>query len=224
VAKPVRTAARRRGARKPRDVYHHGDLRRALVDAALALVAERGPVAWTLREAARRIGVTHNAPYRHFASREALLAAVAEEGFREFARFLDAADDAAPRDPLSRLRVRFRSYVRFARDNPAALGVMFSHELADRSRYPGLQEAAQEAFARLRDTLVLCQQGGVVRAGDPDLLALVAWSTVHGFSMLVLEEQLSWAPSEHERDALVEPIIATLLQGIGGPALERPGR
>src|SRR5512138_2569100 len=104
-ATPRATSAARRRPRR-RLVYHHGDLRRALVEAALDLVRMRGPEGFTLREAARRVGVSQTAPYRHFETKEALLAAVAEEGFRALHhRLAEAAASAGP-DPLERLRAQ----------------------------------------------------------------------------------------------------------------------
>lgn len=215
MAGSARIPNRRRAARKPRDAYHHGDLRRALVDAALALVTERGPVDWTLREVARRVGVTHNAPYRHFASREALLAAVAEEGFRAITRILEEADARAPRDAESRFRRSLQTYVRFAVENPAVLRLLFSHELADRSAYPSLREAATASYVHLRRLIERCQEAGAVRAGDPDTLALVAWSAAHGFSTLLLEGQVPAASDPAKRETLADQLFAALLQGIG---------
>jgi len=224
VVESARISTRRRAARKPRDAYHHGDLRRALVDAALALVAERGPVDWTLREVARRVGVSHNAPYRHFASREALLAAVAEEGFRAFVRIIEEADARAPREAEARLRGCFATYLRFALENPAALRLMFSHELADKSPYPALRQAALAAYAKLREMMVLAQQEGVLRPGDPDTAALATWSMAHGLSMLVLEGQVPAAAEPRKRDALVEQMFEATLRGIGAPRPRRAAR
>src|SRR5258708_6887496 len=113
--------------------YHHGDLRRALLDAALALLEKSGVEALTLREGARRVGVTAGAPYHHFADKEAIVASVAEEGFVELGEAMAAARDAA--DPASRLGAMGRSYVRFAVAHPAHFRVMFG-KMVDVPRHP----------------------------------------------------------------------------------------
>src|SRR5205809_439421 len=110
--------------------YHHGDLRRTLIDASLALVEEEGIGALSLREVARKAGVTHNAPYHHFPDRGALLAAIAEEGFGRLAQETAAARAAVPDDPLARLTACGQAYVRFAIASPAHFRVMFRPELA----------------------------------------------------------------------------------------------
>src|SRR4051794_27635084 len=121
--------------------YHHGDLQRALVDAAVALLAEGGAAAVTLREVARRAGVTHAAPYRHFADKAALLAAVAEEGFRALHDAVARAGAEAPDDPLARLAASGQAYLRFAMSHPAHYRVMFGPDVAARE-HPELEGAA----------------------------------------------------------------------------------
>jgi AcrR family transcriptional regulator len=133
---PEKSHARTRNSapalRKPKGSYHHGNLRRALIDAALGLIEKEGPASLSLREVARRAGVSTAAPYRHFPSREALLAAVAEEGFRllgdEIRRAIAAHDDA-PRC-LGEAGI---AYVLFAAAHPSRYNVMLSPELADRT-------------------------------------------------------------------------------------------
>src|SRR5437763_11993969 len=115
-----------------RQRYHHGNLREALVEAALALVEERGSPEFTLREVDRRVGVTHAAPQRHFEDRAALVAAVAEEGFRELRAHVDRGV-ARARDPAARLHALGVGYVQFALRNPAHFRVMYSAELVDKS-------------------------------------------------------------------------------------------
>jgi AcrR family transcriptional regulator len=175
----------RRRARRRR--YHHGNLRAALVEAALRLVQRQGVDALTLRGAARLAGVSAAAPYRHFADKRALLAAVAEEGFRLLAAALRGVTGETPRE---RFRARGRAYVGFAVSHPSHFRVMFGRELADREPYPALREAAQAAFDALVAGMADAQQAGVVRGGDPRELGLTAWCTMHGLSMLVLDGRL----------------------------------
>lgn len=180
---------RRRSARVRK--YHHGNLRRAMLDAALGLVEEEGAGALTLRATARRAGVSQAAPYRHFASKQALLAAVAEEGFRTMAQAMRAASAAEGDDPLARFRALGLAYVDFATTHPAHFRVMFGRAAADRSAYPSLQEAAGETFDLLVSAIADCQRAGFVRPGDPAELALAAWSATHGLASLWVDGQLT---------------------------------
>ncbi len=171
--------------------YHHGDLRRALLEASLAILAERGVAGLTLREAAQRAGVTHAAPYRHFADKQALLAALAEYGFRRLGESMDAATDAAAPDALARLLALGAAYVRLAEQEPALFRLMYGNEIQDRSAHPGLREADDLAFARLADTIAACQAAGRVRPGDPVRLAMTTWAMVHGLAVGWLDGQLA---------------------------------
>jgi AcrR family transcriptional regulator len=201
--------------------YHHGDLRRALLDAAWRLVAEKGLAALTLRELARAAGVSHAAPYHHFPSRTALLDALAEEGFAGLDRAMgeakagpatgEQAAEAAtpgPGDPLpspaepgqtprpvegAEVMVRIgRAYVDFACAHPEQLQVMFRprHHESEGPPPPALVEIGAQAYGHLADAVRVCQAQGLAPAGDPDELALSAWSQVHGFASLWSQGQL----------------------------------
>lgn len=175
--------------------YHHGDLHRTLVDAAAKIVAKEGVAAVTLREVARLAGVSHNAPYRHFESLSALLAAVATEGFEEFGARLREAAEGEP-DAKRRRTVIGRAYLRFALDNPKLYLLMFGAEL-DKAEHPDLRAAADDAFSVLTGTL-----SRTGRAGHAE--AINAWAFVHGLAHLVLDKQIK----------ANDPAIADLL----GPA------
>jgi AcrR family transcriptional regulator len=213
-------ATRRRARRKtapPRRAYHHGDLRRALVDASLALLAEHGPQGLTLREAARRAGVSQAAPYRHFASKDALLAAIAEEGFRGLQK-ATAAAAARGHDPLERLIDACVAYVRFAVEHMAHYRVMFGPAVLDKSMYPGLRTSATGSFDALTNAIAECQRRGVLRAGDPRPMAMATWTLVHGLAALAADRQippavLTMIPLERLADGLMR----MLLQGLAPP-------
>ena len=162
-----------------------------MLDAALGLVEEEGASALTLRAAARRAGVSQAAPYRHFACKEALLAAVAEEGFRTMGQAMREARAAEGDDPLARFRALGLAYVDFAMTHPAHFRVMFGRAAANRSAYPSLQEAAGETFDLLVTAIADCQRAGLVRPGDPVELALAAWSATHGLASLWVDGQLA---------------------------------
>ncbi len=184
-------AVRRAAVEKKRGRYHHGDLRRALLDAALEVLAREGASALTLREVARRAGVTHAAPYRHFTDKQALLAAVAEEGFRMLASEMASGAAAHPADPGRGLQAIGTAYVRFATTQRAHFQVMFGNHVDWTCKHPKLEETADHAFGILISQVQACQAAGLVRAGDPLVAALCAWSMVHGLSELIANGQFS---------------------------------
>jgi AcrR family transcriptional regulator len=175
--------------RKPptRDRYHHGALRPALVAAAVALVTEEGVRGVSLREVARRAGVSQAAPYRHFEDKDALVAAVAEDGFLRLRRYLASRRG----DPVTRLSRIGDAYVAFALKHPAQFRLMFGPETADKARFPSLRAAGDATFAVLRDALAACQAARVVRDAPVDDLANAAWAVVHGVAALLLDGQLA---------------------------------
>jgi AcrR family transcriptional regulator len=197
------TSRRTPAARRPRAAYHHGDLAAALIAAATALVEEVGPAAVSLREAARRAGVSHNAPYRHFADRAALLAAVAEAGFRDFgARLAAAVAGAAEGRGLAAMG---RAYVGFALDRPGVHRLMFSDQV-DRAAHSGLAAAAKEASAVLRRAV-----GAPGPAGDGprSSAALRAWALAHGLANLIRDGEI--LPRGAPR-AAVDALVASVLE------------
>jgi AcrR family transcriptional regulator len=173
--------------------YHHGDLRAALVRAGLAILAEEGAQALTLRAAARRAGVSHNAPYRHFADKEALLAAIAEEGFVELGARLEEARarvSGLPGSARAQLEETGWAYVRFALTHPDHVRVMFGSLVADQGRYPGLRAAGARAFDVLVQIIRAGQAAGAVIAGEPRQVAFAAWGMVHGLALLLIDRQV----------------------------------
>lgn len=168
--------------------YHHGNLKQALLDAALTLISEVGPQAFTLREVARRAGVSHNAPYRHFRDKDELLAVVAVQGFE---RLTAAMKRSAARGSTAEERFRLcgRGYLSFALRWPQHFLVMFDLP-SSRDKYPEYAGAGDEAFTTLLTSIVECQEAGVLSAGDPEPLALMAWSMVHGIAKLASSRHL----------------------------------
>lgn len=185
---------RARASRAPRKktAYHHGDLRAALVQAALALVEEGGPEALTLREVAARVGVTHPAAYRHFEDKTALLAALAEEGYRLLGDALDTAVEGAgaPRSPRERLRALASAYVGFALERPAQYRIMWGPRLNTDGRFPSLEAAISRSFDRVRGELERGQQAGAFRAGLPRDRAIGLWVIAHGYVELVARRRI----------------------------------
>lgn len=167
--------------------YHHGNLRPVLIETGLKLIEEKGVQALTLREIGDRIGVSRMAPYRHFADKAALVAAISVEGFTSFAEALENAKKRAKPDFASRLTAMGVAYVRFATEHPAYFEVMFGPLANPGNAEPG-EGAGVRAFSLLEETIREGQSSGAVQAGDSRTLALVAWALVHGLSVLRLED------------------------------------
>src|SRR5258708_20625765 len=183
---------RRRKMRRPK-TYHHGNLREALLEAAIRLIAEVGPTAFTLREVARRAGVAHNAPYRHFRDRDDLMAAVAAQGFRELTQaMVEAAGQRT--DALDRHERAGLGYVTFALRRPEHFTVMFDAPIS-RGKHPDSAAAAEQAFATLMSFVKSCLDAGRLGSGDLRQMALLAWTMVHGIAKLAITGRLPFPSS-----------------------------
>lgn len=183
--------------------YHHGDLRAALVEAARGLVERQGAASVSLREVARLAGVSHNAPYRHFADREALLAAVAAGGFRDLTAALEQGRAGGTAGHFG------LAYVRFALANPALYGLMFDGSIR-KSAHPDLMAAARPAFELLRQTIAAGRRdaGGAVATS-------AAWSLVHGLAHLLTADQLAAAPADPAaREAFILEVVTAGLAAL----------
>ena len=211
---------------KPRRPYHHGDLRQALVDAAIDLLRESGPEALTLRGAARAAGVSQAAPYRHFKDRRALVAAVADDGFRRLRLAMSEGASPSPpkrgarkrqstRDAASGLRQLAIEYVGFAHEHPAEYRVMFGAEILTDDDYTELRDSSRAVFDLLSGGIAALQERGVIRKGDPDTMAIGAWAMMHGLVMLSLDRQVTVAAKP--LDELVIAVTDLLMNGMAAP-------
>ena len=190
-----------------KQTYHHGDLRQALVNAALEVLETKDAKSISLREVARQAGVSHTAPYRHFEDKAALLAAVAEEGFIEFGTYLQAAVDQAQAAPIESLQATGEAYVRYALDHPTHFRVMFGRFPADEPADSTLSQVSNGTFQILVEVITAGQAAGLLKAGDPNLLALGRWSMVHGLAMLLLDGMLG------KTENTTADLVKTLLKG-----------
>jgi AcrR family transcriptional regulator len=174
--------------------YHHGNLRQALLDAGVALIGEVGPKGFTIREVARRAGVSHNAPYRHFEDKDELLAAIAAEGFERLALAMKehAASGATA---VERLRLCGSGYVDFALRWPQHFLVMFDLPSVTEKQAGG-EIVGKNAFETLLEFIIESQKEESLPPGDPLPLALMAWSLVHGIAKLATSGNLPYASAQ----------------------------
>jgi AcrR family transcriptional regulator len=186
-------------------------LPRTLFDAALRIVETQGTGALTLRAVARLAGVSQAAPYRHFANKEAILAAVAEEGFRSLMIAMRQTIEACGDVPVARLRAVGIGYVTFATSHPSHFRVMFGRDMADRSAFPTLRQVASDTLGVVVDAIADCQRAGLVRSEEPAAdLAVTAWSTVHGLSALLVDGVLERSAAD-----VAEMVTRDLFLGLG---------
>ncbi|GJD50010.1 HTH-type transcriptional repressor FabR [Methylobacterium crusticola] len=197
--------------------YHHGDLRDALLAAAERLMTERAGWTFTLREVARAAGVSHNAPYNHFADRRALLAAVAARGFGALTGALRGAlREVEASDVGAGIRATGCAYVAFAVAHPARYRLMFSGELVA-CEDAAFRAAGEEAFAVLRDLIARGVAAGRIRADRDGAHALAAWSLVHGLAMLLLDGKVPGKAGGAVEGSMIDAVAATLIEGLAVP-------
>lgn len=189
------------------EAYHHGNLRAALLKAAFQLLGKVGLDGLTLREIARRAGVSHNAPYRHFQSKEDLVAALATDSLRQLTEAVRAAVEDEPKLE-ARLRAAASAYLRYALKNPARFQLTF-HAAFDRESYPDYVAAYTDSL-KLLDHLI--QVHGPSRF-DSDTASELIWSSIHGIAELGLAKRLRNGDHK-ELDALADASVETLLAGI----------
>lgn len=203
--------------------YHHGNLRRALLDAALQLASERGIAGFTLREVARQAGVSHNAPYHHFADKAALVTALAVENFELLAADLRGAYEEATGTALDKLLAEGVAYVRFALQHPAAFRLMFRPELHQRGRVDMgeckddvVAQAGDAAYDVLLAGIRVAQREGLIEEEQEiQFLALTMWSTVHGLAILLLDSSVQKIlPTPLDDEQLAEHVVRVVAGGL----------
>jgi AcrR family transcriptional regulator len=202
--------------------YHHGNLREALIRAALDLISAKGPAGFTFAEAARQAGVSPAAPYRHYRDRDALLADVALRGFQQFAAELRAAWSDGRPTPRAALENMGRAYLAFARKEPALYAAMFESglNLAD---YPEVCSASDLAFGVLREACEMVVASLPAGQRPPALMmALHLWSLCHGIGSLFGRGDAGRRPLPMTPEELLESASLIYMQGLGFAATEPP--
>lgn len=170
--------------------YHHGDLAAALKEAALGLIAEKGVSGFNLRDAARAAGVSHAAPYRHFADRDELLAAIAEDGFRGILEAFVEAAEKHPGDPLARFLEIGGTFMLYGISHPEHFRLMYGPSSPDRDRYPAIRELDLASYQLAIDAIADAQREGTLREGNPRELGALSFAILYGATSAYLDGQL----------------------------------
>lgn len=172
--------------------YHHGDLKNALIQAGVEILAKEGAGGLNLRKVAQRAGVSHSAPYAHFPDKQSLIAAISTEGFTQLYTGLEAAISPYSKNPKKQLLEGVKAYVRFAEENTDTFKIMFSGVLEKEKDYPSFVEISSQTFKLVVEVIQACQNAGILPATAPaDLMAVSVWGQIHGVVSLALEGQVS---------------------------------
>jgi len=204
--------------------YHHGNLREALIRAALELIAQKGPAGFTFAEAARRAGVSPAAPYRHFRDRDELMASVALRGFEQFEVALTRAWNDGRPDVFAALDLLGKAYLAFARTEQAYYSAMFEAGIPSDTN-PELRQAGDRAFAVLRGAAEkLCMRMPPQTRPPAMMLALHIWAMSHGVASLFGRGDAAQRPLPMSAEELLEAGVLVYLRGLGVPesAVDRP--
>lgn len=208
----IKTTAADCPAQKP---YHHGDLHQEILCAACALLEENNIATLSLRAVAKKVGVSHTAPYRHFKDKESLLAGIAGLGYDELAKQLAKAVESHPDDPAAQLQEAGYRYVQLALNSPQCTQLMFSGMLPCDDTYPELKISGDAAFDGLKTIIKQGQELNLFKQGEVELLALSAWSGIHGLTLLLIGGNLPDILSiPFDTDVLTSAISTHMLEGL----------
>lgn len=209
------TEARSRRQRKV--AYRHEDLKSSLLQEALLFLKNNAAKDLSLRELARRLDVSHMAPYRHFSNKEELLAEIVERGFKSLSRMFDTARTTAPASFPALFKAYGKAYISFVMEHPDQARLMFSGLICEPKKYQSAHEAGQKTFMRLFELMTWGQETGhVEKKDDPFMLSLMVWSAVHGSSMLMIENQFAMIDNapEVQLEKYVDFMAEKILKGL----------
>lgn len=192
--------------------YHHGDLKNALIKAGVEILAREGIGKLSLRKVALKAGVSHTAPYAHFSDKQSLIAAISTEGFQKLSKALDSAIKSHADNPKKQLIESAQTYVKFALANKDIFKIMFSSALEKEKEYPAFVEISQKTFIQVVDIIRACQEAGIIKSGEADVLAVIIWGQVHGIISLAIEGQISHTILE--KKSLQEIVTQAIEQAI----------
>ena len=191
--------------------YHHGHLKTALITAGVEILSKEGLTGLSIRKVARKAGVSHAAPYAHFADKQALIAAISTEGYRQLYDELSKAVEGHKDNPQHMLVEVGWAYIQFAMRAPEHFKTMFSGVIEQEKDYPEFREMSQKSFQLLVKLVRDCQKAGLLTHGPVDMVAISLLSLVHGFVLLLLESQISHTLLDRIN---VRTLLIFLLQGL----------
>jgi AcrR family transcriptional regulator len=195
--------------------YHHGNLKRVLVDTAVQFIYEQGTGELSLRKIARKAGVSHTAPYRHFKGKNAMLAAVAKEGFDMMLKQTREMIAKSRGNELDHFAIIGLSYIEFAIRYPSHYRVMFGTRGEDSYLSDEFKPESTPVFKLLRDTISICRDKGLLKAGDLQEMTLAAWSIAHGFAMLRIDHHIPEKKlGEKGLNTLKRSVVTAIYQGL----------
>ena len=223
ISRTILTVSRLAATPSRKGPYHHGNLKNALIKAGVDLLSNEGVAGLTLRRVAQKAGVSHAAPYAHFADKQALIAEISTEGYRRLFEALERVADRHEGDPGAKIVEGAWAYVKFALDDPDHFKVTTSGAVEREKDYPAFVEMSGKCFSLLLHIVEECQARGVLRAGPSDLVAVSVWSLMHGLICLVLENQIPHALRDRMkiRELLIAALSQIALVALRDPA---PGR
>lgn len=193
--------------------YHHGDLKNALIQAGIEILAEEGVSGLSLRKAARKAGVSHSAPYAHFADKQTLIAAIASDGHERIHERFQAVLTRYPNEPLHQFTAAAWSYVEFGLGSPDHYKITFSGAMQDEHSHAEFVEASQRNMQVLRAIIAQCRAADIFPPTDIDLdmQAVGIWSLLHGLVMLMIQGQI---PGTLLKSSPPKDMVAAALQQV----------